>query len=84
MSHATNPTRPGVSGSVPGMHHEFRRRGRMLGLGYEVGIRMTDLSEEIEPSQAAPQRPRAGRDWAESTEAQALEGICLWESERRK
>jgi hypothetical protein len=67
------------------MHHELRRRGRVLGLGYDVGIRITNLSDEVEPSRApllpAPQRLALPATLPESTEAPALEGIACWESE---
>lgn len=85
MSHPTDPTGPDASGSIPGMHHELRRRGHVLGLGYEVGIRITNLSDEMEPSRAsllpAPQRLALPATKLESTEAQAFEGIGRWESE---
>jgi hypothetical protein len=88
MSHPTDPTRSDASGIVHATHHEIRRRGRLFGLEYDVGIRVPELSDpEMEPSRP-PLLPRPPRPvlpgTPERTEAEALEGIGRWESEGGK
>lgn len=83
MSHSSDPTRADTS-DVHGTRHEFRRCGRVFGLEYDVGIRITELSPEMEPSRPPllPGPRRLALPGApESTEAPALEGIGRWESE---
>lgn len=75
MSHPADRPRSHASGSVRGTQQELRRRGRVFGLEYDVGIRMRELSPETEPwRHALPGDP-------DGSEVPAPEEIGRWESE---
>lgn len=85
MSHPTDPPRTDAAASVHGTRHELRRRGNVFGVGYDVGVRITELSEPgAEPSRP-PRLPDPLRlalpASAESPGAPAPDGTARGESE---
>lgn len=85
MSYPTGSARSDASGGPQGTGGEFRRRGRLFGFRYDVGVGITDLSHLGTGGPGSPPlqelRRLAPPGTPESTDAPAVEALGRWEWE---